>query len=43
LGDATGSLVNAFYLTAVIVAVCGLFGLFARPPKFARGTDKESD
>jgi MFS family permease len=41
IGDATGSLVNAFVVTAVIVAICGVFGLIARPPKFARGKDKD--
>ena len=36
IGDATGSLVNAFYVTAVIVGVCALLGMFARPPKNQR-------
>lgn len=36
IGDATGSLVNAFYVTAVIVGICALLGMFARPPKNQR-------
>jgi MFS family permease len=43
VGDMTGSLANAFYVTAIIVGVCAVAGFFARPPKFAKEAKIEAD